>query len=92
MKFSDDDIVSHMIFLMMAAHDTSTITATGMAYYFAKYPEWQDKARAESLALGTAMPTIDELDSLTVLDLVFKETMRLVAPVAGAGTTGHRGH
>ena len=54
MKFTDDDIVSHMIFLMMAAHDTSTITATAMTYYFAKHPEWQDKARAESLALGTA--------------------------------------
>jgi cytochrome P450 len=81
MKFSDDDIVNHMIFLMMAAHDTTTITATGMAYYFAKHPEWQDKARAESLALGTANPTIDELDSLTTLDLVFKEAMRLVAPV-----------
>ena len=29
-KFSDDDIVNHMIFLMMAAHDTSTSTATTM--------------------------------------------------------------
>ena len=81
LRFTDDDIVSHMIFLMMAAHDTSTITATGMAYYLAKHPEWQDKARAESLALGSATPTIDELDSLTTLDLVFKEAMRLVAPV-----------
>lgn len=81
MRFTDDDIVSHMIFLMMAAHDTSTITATGMAYYLAKHPEWQEKARAESLALGTRTPTIDQLDSLTTLDLVFKEAMRLVAPV-----------
>ncbi|KAA1426962.1 cytochrome P450 [Nocardioides antri] len=81
MRFTDDDVVSHMIFLMMAAHDTSTITATAMAYYFAKFPEWQDKARAESLALGTATPAIDELESLTTLDLVFKEAMRLVAPV-----------
>lgn len=80
-RFTDDDVVNHMIFLMMAAHDTSTITATAMAYYFAKHPEWQDKARAESQALGTARPTIDELDSLTTLDLVFKEAMRLVAPV-----------
>ncbi len=81
LKFSDDDVVSHMIFLMMAAHDTSTISATAMAYYFAKHPEWQDKARAESLSLGTSTPSIDELDSLTTLDLVFKEAIRLVAPV-----------
>jgi cytochrome P450 len=81
LRFTDDDVVNHMIFLMMAAHDTSTITATAMAYYFAKYPEWQDKARAESLALGTTAPTIEELDTLATLDLVFKEAMRLVAPV-----------
>jgi cytochrome P450 len=80
-KFSDDDVINHMIFLMMAAHDTSTITATTMAYYLAKHPEWQDKARAESLALNTDRPTIDELESLTTLDLVFKEALRLVAPV-----------
>ncbi|WP_220793211.1 cytochrome P450 [Nocardioides stalactiti] len=81
MKFSDDDVVNHMIFLMMAAHDTTTITATAMSFYFAKHPEWQDKARAESLALGTATPTIEELDSLSTLEVVFKEAMRLVAPV-----------
>jgi cytochrome P450 len=81
LRFSDDDIVSHMIFLMMAAHDTSTITATAMTYYLAKHPEWQDKARAESQALGTSRPTFDQLDSLTALDLIFKEAMRLVAPV-----------
>lgn len=81
LKFSDDDIVNHMIFLMMAAHDTSTITATTMTYYFAKYPEWQDKARAESHALGTSRPTFEQLDSLVTLDLVFNEGMRLVAPV-----------
>ncbi len=27
-RFSDTDVVNHMIFLMTAAHDTSTITAT----------------------------------------------------------------
>ena len=80
-KFSDDDVVNHMIFLMMAAHDTSTITATAMTYYFARFPEWQEKARAESLALGTLAPTIDQLDQLETLELVFKEAMRLVAPV-----------
>ena len=51
--FTDDDVVNHMIFLLMAAHDTSTITLTTMAYYLAKNPEWQDRCRDESLALGT---------------------------------------
>jgi cytochrome P450 len=79
--FSDEDVVNHMIFLMMAAHDTSTITTSAVAYYLGKYPEWQDKVRAESLALGDEPPDMAALDGLRSLDLVIKESMRLVAPV-----------
>ncbi|HWU23038.1 MAG TPA: cytochrome P450 [Nocardioides sp.] len=80
-RFSDDDVVNHMIFLMMAAHDTSTITATAMSYYLAKNPALQRRAREESAALKTERPTIAQLESLETLDKVFKEAMRLVAPV-----------
>ncbi len=37
-RFTDADIVAHMIFLMMAAHDTSTSTMTTMAYHLAANP------------------------------------------------------
>ncbi|EHR52732.1 cytochrome P450 [Saccharomonospora marina XMU15] len=80
-RFSDDDVINHMIFLMMAAHDTTTITTTAAAYYLAKHPEWQDKARQESLALGEEGVDIDVLERLGTLDLIIKETLRLLAPV-----------
>jgi len=80
-QFSDDDVVNHMIFLMMAAHDTSTITTSAAAYYLGKHPEWQERARRESLALGDDVPDIHALEGLTSLDLVIKEALRLVAPV-----------
>lgn len=80
-RFSDTDIVNHMIFLMMAAHDTTTITSSAMAYYLAKHPEWQERARAESLALGDDVPDIAAVEKLETLDLVMKEALRLVAPV-----------
>ncbi|SFB20601.1 Cytochrome P450 [Amycolatopsis marina] len=80
-RFDDADVVNHMIFLMMAAHDTSTITSTAVAYYLAKHPEWQERARAESLALGEDVPDIEALEQLHTLDLVIKEALRLVAPV-----------
>ncbi|RZI93479.1 MAG: cytochrome P450 [Microbacterium sp.] len=76
--FSDEDIVNHMIFLLMAAHDTSTITMSSMAYHLARFPEWQEKAREESLAAG------DDYDAITNLDLlerVMKESLRLCSPV-----------
>jgi cytochrome P450 len=80
-RFSDDDIVNHMIFTLMAAHDTSTITLTMMGYYLGKHPEWQDRLRAESQALGKATIGYDDLDALPSMDLVFKETLRMNAPV-----------
>ncbi|WP_435771989.1 cytochrome P450 [Nocardioides sp. SYSU DS0651] len=79
-RFSDDDVVNHMIFLMMAAHDTSTITTSTMLQYLGQHPEWQERCREESLALGEA-PTLQELEQLTSLDLVMKESLRLRAPV-----------
>ncbi|MGH3521205.1 MAG: cytochrome P450 [Haloechinothrix sp.] len=80
-RFTDADVINHMIFLMMAAHDTSTITSTAAAYYLGKFPEWQDRARAESLALGDEPPDLSALESLHTLDLVIKESLRMVAPV-----------
>ncbi len=79
--FTDDDVVNHMIFLMMAAHDTSTIATSALVYYLGKHPEWQDQVRAESLALGDEPLTVSTLARLPTLDLVLKESMRLVAPV-----------
>ena len=81
-KFSDEDIVNHMIFAMMAAHDTSTITVAMMGYYIAKHPEWQERLREESRALGKDVIGYDDLDALPSMDLVFKETLRINAPVA----------
>jgi cytochrome P450 len=80
-RFSDDDVINHMIFLLMAAHDTSTMTLTTMAYYLAKHPSWQDRARAESAAIGQPAVGFDELDRLVSLDLVMRECLRLVTPL-----------
>jgi cytochrome P450 len=79
-RFSDDDVVNHMIFLMMAAHDTSTITTSTILQYLGQHPEWQERCRAEALALGPE-PTMAELEGLVSLDLVTREALRLRAPV-----------
>ncbi|MBE1470947.1 cytochrome P450 [Kibdelosporangium phytohabitans] len=79
--FSDDDVVNHMIFLMMAAHDTTTITTTTATYYLAKHPEWQDRVREECVKAGPGPLDIDALEGLTNLEMVIKESLRLVAPV-----------
>jgi cytochrome P450 len=78
--FSDDDVVNHMIFLLMAAHDTSTITASTMVQLLGQHPQWQERCREEAMSLPEH-PTLDELDTLESLPLVMKEALRLVPPV-----------
>lgn len=79
-RFGDDAVIDHMVFLMMAAHDTSTITLSTMMQYLGQHPQWQQRLRDEAAHLGDS-PTLADLDALTSFDLVMKECLRLVAPV-----------
>ncbi|HJC28608.1 MAG TPA: cytochrome P450 [Candidatus Dietzia intestinipullorum] len=76
----DDDIINQMIFLLMAAHDTTTSTVSSMVYELGKDPVWQERCRRECLELGP-QPTMADLDTLTDVDLVMRETLRLHPPV-----------
>ena len=80
-SFTDDQIVSHMIFLMMAAHDTSTSTMTTMAYHLAANPQWQDKLREESERIGDGPLDIEALEKLETYDLVINESLRMQTPL-----------
>ncbi|WP_394855131.1 cytochrome P450 [Dietzia maris] len=80
-RFSDDDVINHMIFLLMAAHDTSTITISTMMQYLGQHPEWQQRCREESLAIPGDTISYEQLSQLRSLDLVMKESLRLVSPV-----------
>lgn len=78
--FTDQDVVNHMIFVLFAAHDTSTTALTTMAYHLARYPQWQQQAREQSSTLGPEVG-YDTLDQMNVLDLVMRESLRLNPPV-----------
>lgn len=79
--FTDEEVIDHMIFLLMAAHDTSTITLCTMLWGMAAHPEWQQRARAESDAIPRDHLTWEDLDRLPTLDLLQQEALRYVAPV-----------
>jgi len=81
---SEQDIVDHMSFLMMAAHDTLTSARTSFVAALAAHDEWQAKLRREIEALGVAAgsPTgFDHLEAMTLTEMAFKEAMRLRPPV-----------
>lgn len=77
-----DAVVDHMNFLMMAAHDTITSSATSLVYYLARHPEWQDKLRDEALAAtGGHDLAYEDLGKLELTEMAFKEALRLIPPV-----------
>jgi cytochrome P450 len=83
---TEQEIADHMSFLMMAAHDTLTSSVTSLVYLLGKHPEWQDKLRAEmrELALPPGAPLpYERLGELALLEMAFKEAMRINPPVPG---------
>lgn len=80
---SDDAIVDHMNFLMMAAHDTITSSATSLVMLLGRNREWQDRLREEVLSLGRNHDHVgfDDLDRLVLTEYAFKEALRIMPPV-----------
>jgi cytochrome P450 len=81
---SNQDIVDHMSFLMMAAHDTLTSSLTSFIGELAAHPQWQQKLREEVSALGLAADApigFDHLEAMPLAEMAFKEALRIKPPV-----------
>lgn len=80
---SDGELIDHINFLMMAAHDTITSSVTSMVWLLAKNPDWQDKLRQECLSIAPAGSAIghDDLAKFELTEYAFKESLRLIPPV-----------
>lgn len=80
--FSDKIVGEHLIFLLLAAHDTTTSALTMVAYYLAHDQQWQDRLREELRSLGRAELEYDDLGhNVPDLDHCFKEILRMNPPV-----------
>lgn len=79
-RFDDSAIADHMIFLLMAAHDTTTSSLSSVVHCLLENPEWQERAREEVRARGGAQLTWDDRERLPVLDRIFDEAVRLYPP------------
>jgi len=76
---TDEQIVDHLIFILMAAHDTTASSLTSLCYFLAKHKGWQDKLRTEAKSFyeehGTDF-TVKDLRKLDRMGLALKETLR----------------
>jgi cytochrome P450 len=81
-QYTDQEVIDHMIFLMMAAHDTTTSTLTSMTYALAQNPQWQQRLLEEMEALGVEQLRYEDLDKLVQTDWVMKEALRMYPPLS----------
>lgn len=79
-QFSTRQLVDHMVFTLIASHDTTTSATIAAVYFLGKHPEWQQRVRAESLAHAGTPDTFERLSRLETLERVIKESIRLVSP------------
>ena len=78
--FPDDAVRDHMIFLLFAAHDTTTSTLCSIVYLLAKHPQWQGRLHAEYAGLSAHL-SYDEQSGLEDTALVLKEGLRMYPPL-----------
>ena len=80
-RYSDTEIVDHLIFLMMAAHDTTTSALTTIAYALTQHTDWQTRLLDVVTATGKQAPDYEDLSQLESIDWVLRESLRLYPPL-----------
>lgn len=77
----DEHVVSNLLTLLEAGHETTARALTWTLYLLARAPQWQDRVRAEVMAVVGAGPiTPAHLPQLAITERVVKESMRLYPP------------
>jgi cytochrome P450 len=81
-RYTDQEVIDHMNFLMMAAHDTTTSTLTSMTYALARHPQWQQRLLEEVESLGVEHLRYEDLDRMELTEWVMKEALRMYPPLS----------
>ena len=80
--FSEQAIIDHVIFLLFAAHDTTTSTLCSIIFALASNPTWQQRLRQEYRSSNTIHPDLAAISAMDDTALVFREALRMYPPLA----------
>ncbi|CAB5186572.1 unnamed protein product [Rhizophagus irregularis] len=67
----------------VAGHDTTSMSLSTSLYYLAKYPEMQEKARAEVIRIlgdEPVIPSSVQLKEMKYINAIIKESLRVYPP------------
>ncbi len=80
-RYADDEVIDHLIFLMMAAHDTTTSALTTLAFVLARHPDWQARLRGQAEQLGGVELAADKVADAEQSEWALREALRLYPPL-----------
>lgn len=75
--FTDEEIRDHVIFLLFAAHDTTTSALSSILFALASNPQWQEELRQEMFDLNKEEIEFDDIAALTKTGWTLKEALRM---------------
>lgn len=81
-QLQDDEIVDHLVFLMMAAHDTTASALSSALGLLAQHPQWQEALHEEVMREDPQAPVMERLQGRTTAGRIVREVLRLNPPVA----------
>jgi len=79
-EFSDQEIIDHMLFMWMAAHETVASLLSNLMVHICQIPSWQSRLREECYSIGKPVLEYEDLSKLELMDLVINETLRMQPP------------
>jgi len=74
---SDEDIRDDLIFLLFAAHDTTTTALCAILYALADNPEWQEEVCEEMRSFGTRTLNFEDIEKMQKTGWTFSEALRM---------------
>ncbi len=79
-SLTTDEIVDHLIFMLVAAHDTTASAMATTLHFLASDERLQDRVRAEVLNVGTPQDA-GTMDQLLLIEGCIKEALRILPPL-----------
>jgi cytochrome P450 len=80
-KLTTDELIGQTAFLFVASQSTTTNALTWTLLLLERHPQIWDAVRAEVAQLDCPVPRLEQLQKLTLLDAVVRESLRLLPPV-----------
>ncbi|KAG6854183.1 hypothetical protein C0991_009835 [Blastosporella zonata] len=80
-RMTEHDVLAQVPTFLVAGHETTSTGTTWALYALTQDKAVQNKLREELFTIDTDNPTMEQLNGLSYLDMVVRETMRVHAPV-----------